>query len=88
MLADTGWNNVTPHALPARNGDRASEVNKEFNRDAHGRLETPPQGESEHTMADLATDLTDILKTVRRPGDFHASAAFDLLPPLSHCTKP
>ena len=32
-------------------------------------------------MADLATDLSDILKTVRRPGDFCASGAIDLLPP-------
>jgi predicted 2-oxoglutarate/Fe(II)-dependent dioxygenase YbiX len=32
-------------------------------------------------MADLATDLSEILKTARRPGDFHVSGAFDLLPP-------
>jgi hypothetical protein len=32
-------------------------------------------------MTDIATDLSDILKTIRRPGDFYASGAIDLLPP-------
>src|ERR1700722_19089042 len=32
-------------------------------------------------MTDLTDELAAILQTVRRPGDFHASGAFALLPP-------
>lgn len=56
-------------------------IRRPFVRTAAIPYQTPPTRASIAAMTDLTDEISEILKTVRRPGDFYAARAADLPAP-------